>query len=193
MKRCIRALRFLLILMCVPVYAQEAAPNYVREAQDHAAQLQGELKKALQSAIKAGGFANAIDVCHEQAPKIAQSLGDETGWTIRRTSLKTRNPFNQPTQMERNVMNEFATRHQSGEPIAQIEWWRESRDEVAYMKVIPMMGVCTTCHGEQLDPSVQEAISKRYPEDKATGFRIGDIRGAFTMTKRKVNTDVVHH
>ena len=51
------------------------------------------------------------------------------------------------------------------------------------MKAIPTAPLCLQCHGEAIAPPVAEKITKLYPEDKATGFREGDIRGAFVVTK----------
>ena len=51
------------------------------------------------------------------------------------------------------------------------------------MKAIPTGGVCLACHGENLAQGVQETITTLYPNDKATGFKSGDIRGAFVVTK----------
>ena len=39
--------------------------------------------------------------------------------------------------------------------------------------------LCVTCHGESLAPDVQERLAERYPTDRATGYRVGDLRGVF--------------
>jgi len=48
--------------------------------------LKPELKKAMQE----GGPSHAISVCAETAPAIAQSLRDDSGWYVKRVSLKAR-------------------------------------------------------------------------------------------------------
>jgi hypothetical protein len=52
------------------------------------------------------------------------------------------------------------------------------------MKAIPTGGLCLACHGETIDPAVAGKIAELYPEDKATGFREGDLRGAFVVIDR---------
>ena len=47
------------------------------------------------------------------------------------------------------------------------------------MKAIPTGEVCLTCHGSNIKASLQIRINELYPDDKAYGFKIGDIRGAF--------------
>jgi hypothetical protein len=42
---------------------------------------------------------------------------------------------------------------------------------------------CLACHGEKLDAKVQGAIHALYPEDRAVGFRVGEVRGAFTLSR----------
>jgi hypothetical protein len=49
------------------------------------------------------------------------------------------------------------------------------------MKAIPTGKVCLTCHGSNIKLNLRTRINELYPEDKAYGFEIGDIRGAFTI------------
>jgi hypothetical protein len=39
--------------------------------------------------------------------------------------------------------------------------------------------MCLACHGESLEPAVAAKLAAAYPKDQATGFRAGDLRGAF--------------
>nr|VFK61436.1 MAG: Protein of unknown function (DUF3365) [Candidatus Kentron sp. UNK]VFK69117.1 MAG: Protein of unknown function (DUF3365) [Candidatus Kentron sp. UNK] len=50
-----------------------------------------------------------------------------------------------------------------------------------YMKAIPTLEVCTLCHGASLSPDVVTKLDELYPEDQARGFKVGDIRGAFSF------------
>ena len=51
-----------------------------------------------------------------------------------------------------------------------------------YMKAIPMGAVpCLTCHGAP-EPALNAEILRLYPQDRATGFAPGDLRGAFTVS-----------
>lgn len=52
------------------------------------------------------------------------------------------------------------------------------------MKAIGTEEVCLTCHGAAIAPAVLEKIQALYPDDKATGFGLGDIRGAFSVSAR---------
>jgi hypothetical protein len=41
--------------------------------------------------------------------------------------------------------------------------------------------LCLTCHGESLAPELAAAIARDYPGDAATGFKSGELRGAFRV------------
>ena len=47
---------------------------------------------AMQESVASQGPAGAITVCKELAPQLMKEKRDQTGWAIRRVSLKTRNP-----------------------------------------------------------------------------------------------------
>ena len=51
------------------------------------------------------------------------------------------------------------------------------------MKAIPAGAVCLTCHGNDIDPELKAQIDAFYPEDRATGFKLGALRGAFTISR----------
>jgi cytochrome c553 len=46
---------------------------------------------------------------------------------------------------------------------------------------IRLVALCATCHGDAttIPAPVQERLAALYPQDQATGFRDGDLRGWF--------------
>jgi hypothetical protein len=42
---------------------------------------------------------------------------------------------------------------------------------------------CLKCHGENIDPKITAKLDEIYPHDQARGYTVGQIRGAFTITK----------
>ncbi len=157
------------------------------EAQALIQQFASTLKTELVTAIKAGGPANAVEVCKEKAPAIAESLSQTSDWEIGRTSLKTRNPDNAPDAWETRILEQFESLKAAGNPIAEMSYAEvvetNGQKTYRYMKAIPTQEICLTCHGSDLDPKLAEAIDAAYPEDQARGYSAGDIRGAFTLTK----------
>lgn len=143
------------------------------------------LKEELLTAIGKGGPTRAVEVCHMRAPAIADEIADEKGWDIGRTSLKPRNPNNAPDAWEASVLSHFEDGKAHGQDPNQMEYYEiveeEGRDYFRYMKAIPTKSLCLTCHGQSIAPAVSAKIERLYPEDQATGFEVGDIRGAFTI------------
>jgi len=145
------------------------------------------LKADLKAAMKEGGPGNAIRVCKNKAPEIAADISEKEGWRVARTSLKLRNPNNKPDAWELKIMQEFEKRKAGGEEIKKLEFAEiittNGKKQFRYMKAIPTGKVCLQCHGSQIAPDVVAALKTIYPKDQATGFKQGDIRGAFTITQ----------
>ena len=158
-------------------------------ASRHAAQTFGTLlKDALQQAIQNGGPVNGIAVCHEKAGQIAADLGQKQEMLVGRTSLKLRNPANAPDNWELAVLKQFEARKAQSEPVDKLEFFAVIDDDQGkktfrYMKAIPTAGLCLSCHGENIDPTVDAKLKELYPNDKARGFKEGELRGAFTLSK----------
>jgi hypothetical protein len=171
-----------------------ASPVFANDTQDRAAasraaikELGAALQGELQSAIKAGGPLNAIKVCNTKAPKLAEETSAKQGWKVGRTSLKTRNPDNAPDAWETKVLQEFDRRKGAGEDTAKLEQFEvvteNGKKTFRYMKAIaiPENAPCVNCHGDKIEAKVQDKLKELYPKDQATGYKTGDLRGAFTV------------
>ncbi len=168
-------------------WAQDDVKQRTEAARAAAADFGKTLIAELQRAIAAGGPVNAIGVCQTVAPEIAAQKSSEWKMTIRRTSLKLRQPANAPDAWERRQLLRFAERRAAGEGPATIEIGeyaeKDGKRVFRYMKAIPTGELCLSCHGSGLAPEVAARLKALYPQDAATGFRIGDLRGAFTVTE----------
>lgn len=181
-------------LLSAIVVSLFSASTYAGDLEDRAAasrtavkefatSLQGELG----AAIKAGGAVNAIEVCSTKAPAIAADISKKQGWKVARTSLNPRTSKYAPDAWETKVLKEFEARKAKGENPAQMEYSEVIKDkkEFRYMKAIaiPADAPCLICHGDKIDPAVGAKLKTLYPQDRATGYKTGDIRGAFTITQ----------
>lgn len=154
------------------------------EAAALAAEFVGRLKPQLQQAMQAGGPVQAIDVCSEQAPLIADALSVESGWAVKRVSLQARNASRAlPDNWERPVLREFDRRQAAGEDPATISYSESTGTSFRYMQAQGVQGVCLVCHGETIAPEVQQALDQYYPDDTATGYKLGQVRGAISLSK----------
>jgi hypothetical protein len=146
--------------------------------------LGSSLKAQLQTAMADAGPVHAINVCQQQAPALARQISNDQSLTIRRVSLRPRNPEQGVAgDWERRVLEDFDRRRLAGEDVAAMEHSAVVDGELRYVKAIPTAAVCLGCHGSEISPQIQGALDERYPTDKATGFELGDVRGAFVVTR----------
>jgi hypothetical protein len=143
---------------------------------------------ALKGAMEAGGPAAAIGVCREQAPQIAAKLSRRSGAGVSRVSSRFRNPLNAPTAWQREALGELQAAmpavQQSGmlDPASLPEHFEvDGRGGARYLKAIAIAPLCLTCHGEVVADGVAKQLGDDYPFDRATGYRLGELRGAFSV------------
>lgn len=122
--------------------------------------------------MSSGGPAAAIEVCRRQAPKIAKEVGRQHGLSIGRTSFKLRNPDNQPPAWAKELVEQR---------IAEPTFLELENHSTGALLPIRLNAQCLACHGppEKLADDVKQQLAQRYPNDQATGFQDGDLRGWF--------------
>jgi len=159
----------------------------IEEAKGAVKALGSGLKNELMTAMKAGGPTAALDVCVTKAPALTAAVATEKKLDIGRVSLKNRNPKNAPNEWQTTVLNDFEARKLKGEKPDSLVYAKtvtiEGKQEFRFMKAIPTGGLCLTCHGETIAPEISKTLQGHYPADKAIGFKLGDLRGAFYVTK----------
>lgn len=183
----------LMLTMPVMVQAQNTEKQqFEQQAGAAIKELAGTLKSALTAAMKDGGPVEAVAVCHLIAPTLAAEISKKYGMDLGRTSLRVRNPANEADAWETGVLEQFQTRLDSGEAIQKLTFSEKVEAETGQqwrmMKAIPTDKVCLSCHGSKIAEPVQAVLDQFYPDDMATGFKLGDIRGAFTV-KKDIRTD----
>ena len=177
-----KSLLGMLFVMLMVTGALASDETLKEQARSSAKALGGALKQELQKSMKEGGPIAAIKVCNVKAPKIAAQISQTKGMRVRRTALRVRNPDNAPDAWETKQLETFISRLASGEPVGKLEAHIIEDGKFRYMKAIPTKGLCINCHGAKLSKQVHQTIKTLYPKDQATGFAVGDIRGAFTIT-----------
>lgn len=174
-----------LLTALMPTLVLAGSSGEQAQARAAAGEFAGALKAELTAAMQAGGPLEAIEVCHTRAPAIADAVSLDSGMKVSRVSLRNRNPGNAPTEWQAAVLRDFEARLAAGEAVDALSWQgiaqSEGPREYRFMKAIPTAPLCLACHGESIAPTVAEKIAELYPEDQATGYREGDIRGAFVV------------
>ena len=142
------------------------------------------LKSKLEVALKDGSTAEALKMCSTEAQKLT-TLNNKKKTTIKRISLKYRNPANKPTKQEELILESFEEKLLSGTNFNDLVFKQTitnyKEKTLTYIKAIPTKGVCLSCHGTIIDDKTLEQIKINYPDDRAIDFNLGEIRGAFVV------------
>src|SRR3990167_8789377 len=111
-----------LIAPFVVTLAHAAEDALLGEARKVAMSIPPKLLASLQEEINKSGPEGAIPVCKDMAPKMAGKVLQETGWKVKRVSLKVRNEARAiPDDWEKAALEDFDKRAASGESPAQLE------------------------------------------------------------------------
>ena len=171
-----------------PVAAQDTG-KLTDESRAFARDLAGRLGAELKKEISAGGPESAIKVCKSLAPAIAGEISTKTGWRVTRVSLKPRNAMlGTPDGWEQQVLGSFDDRAAKGEDPEKLEIAEiviePQGTYFRYMKALPVQPLCLNCHGTgAVSDGVRARLATEYPHDKATGYSVGQVRGAITIKR----------
>lgn len=159
-----------------------------KEAKVAIQSLGGTLKGETIKALKRGGPVNALSVYTTRAPAIAGSVSAENDLKVSRVSLKNRNPdAGKASAWQVKVLEDFESRKAAGEKSIALTYSEVvehgGQQEFRFMKAIPTDKSCLACHGANISSAVQKKLTTLYPQDKATGYKVGDLHGAFVVVK----------
>ncbi|UCS94765.1 DUF3365 domain-containing protein [Echinicola marina] len=146
---------------------------------------QEELMTKLLSTIEEKGVSEAIAFCNVEALPGLKKLSDDYGVKIRRVSHDYRNPEDQPGEMEEMLLQAYEYNEEND--IANTTNVQElpGGEVLLYTKAIKIPGkLCLNCHGAPGKDITEETLAKLnelYPEDKAKGHEVGDLRGMWSI------------
>ena len=131
-----------------------------------------ELSTRLLATMSNGGPAKAIEICSKLAPKLAKDVGEQHLVSIGRTAVRLRNANNIPPEWAEPLLADLSTK-----PI--FKEFEDGRTGALFPILLKVQ--CLTCHGpdDQIAPEIRAELARLYPNDKATGFQEGDLRGWF--------------
>lgn len=186
----------LLAIASCSSFAQDTAPQaiepgLIQSTRAVATQMLTELGQKLKAAVSTDGPLAAVSVCKEVAPSLASTLSAQHGLQITRVGTRVRNSkIGIPNAWQKEALAKFEERLQQGEKPADLEYWQVAKNssgqsELHYAKAIMVQPQCLACHGTVQDISapMAEKIKQEYPEDQATGYSVGKLRGAVVITR----------
>ena len=174
-------------LLAVTAFAADQTPQEIGDKV--AGRLFASLMTTLQKKIAADGPESAIAYCRLEALPLTAQIAEEfpSVKNVRRTALRVRNPANAPDATDRPVLEEWLASWNPAaapQPVVKKYHAADGTKELRYYRPVPVMALCLACHGsgEQIPDNVRAALQRDYPQDQATGFREGDLRGAIVVT-----------
>lgn len=156
--------------------------NYRKLGDSISLQAQQTLIKNLLGAIQKGGADYAVEFCNEKVIPLTDSLSKKYRVEIQRISAKNRNPKNVASLFDKKMLALF----ESTAVTSLKDTLIDTPNGYVYYKPIKIgMPTCLQCHGKpkvDINEATASTIHKKYHFDKATGYAIGDLRGAWKLT-----------
>lgn len=157
----------------------------LREARWLADELGDKIRGLLFQELQRGGPAGAVRVCSEVAQEMTREFNRRSGHHARRVSVRYRNPKNAPDDYEQQVLMRMEVENRQKHLAKEyVQVMKEQNVEVLrYMRPLIVAPVCLNCHGPKgsMAPEIKRMLAEKYPEDRATGFQEGDLRGAISV------------
>lgn len=144
--------------------------------------VQAALKANLVNAMKNGGPSNAVRFCNLEAMPLTNSYSEKYSTEVKRVSDKNRNPSNTPNAKELEVIGDFKRSLEVGQPLSP-KIAIDAEGKKNYYAPIFTGGVCLSCHGnpKNMQPELISTIDSLYPQDKAKGYAIDELRGIWSV------------
>ncbi|MCB2378624.1 DUF3365 domain-containing protein [Hymenobacter sp. BT635] len=134
-----------------------------------------ELHRLLALQLRAGGVAAALPYCRPEAYATTDTLARTLLATPRRLSARPRNAQNQAVLPDAELQPDTARLIK-----------RPTADVFVYQRPILLSDAqCLRCHGEvgkDIAAADYALIKKQYPQDQATGYRLGDAMGVWRVS-----------
>ena len=163
--------------------AQQAAA--IARGKAIAAETFSVLSSNLQSALASGGVSNALPFCSLAASPLTASVATRHSVTLRRITHQPRHPAARASASEVAVLDGFrAALTPGGSPPPPLATNLVAGQATFFAPIVISNPLCLNCHGEP-GKDISEAslalIRQHYPQDEATGFKLGDLRGAWRI------------
>lgn len=161
----------------IPAGKSEAIPDG-EILKNYAAEAQQLLGSQLKQKIAEGGPENALQFCNINAIPLTDSISKKYNVSIKRVSDKYRNPDNAVNPSELAVITTYKAMLASGKKPEGL-----LKDGYYYSPIVTN-AMCLQCHGtpgKELAEKTHQKIKSLYPDDKATGYGVDELRGIFSI------------
>jgi hypothetical protein len=186
---------FLCGLISISLFANSSKNNIEKipykiaqlEAKHAVHQMHILIKKGLLDEMHKGGLLGGAKFCAFKSEAVLKKLSKDLGEdiSIKRVSLRNRNPKSYPLKSEKAIVEALTMIEQSDAYLPkQITQVVGDGVYKIYMPATMSKRTCKKCHGAKnsIKPEVLSFLKEKYPDDKAYGFKAGEVRGAVVVT-----------
>ncbi len=141
---------------------------------------QQQLVSMLLTAMEDSGTTYAITYCNINVGGIYDSLEATFGVDVKRVSHRPRNPANNITPREQQLIDEYSV----SSKLSTLAIFDDGDHYTAYRPIRMSLLACSKCHGtpgEDIEEVTFITINMLYPDDKAIGFKYKDMRGLWRV------------
>jgi len=166
------------LLIAAPVSEEQT----IQKGSEVAATLIQKLGSELKNQMQISGAMGALHFCLQNAQVLTDEVSKESNTQVKRVSLKNRNPINSATLEEQTMMTKWEKLQASGQTLPMYKLTTNIQ-HTYYKPILINNEVCLKCHGDiAADSPLAKEIRISYPEDKAMGYKMGDLRGMIVVT-----------
>jgi hypothetical protein len=138
-----------------------------------------ELRRILSEKLQQGGVAAALPYCRPATLPRVDSVGKILQGSLSWVSSRPRNPAHQATLTPAELVPTDTTRRVA----------RLSAEEFTYQRPVVLNdALCLRCHGTvgpDIKPADYALIKRQYPQDQATGYKVGDAMGVWRVSLKR--------
>ena len=174
------------LLLAAPAVQPEdkEMTEVIKIGKESAKKLGQTLGKNMKAHMKSGGPLDALNFCLNEADTLTQSVNKTLDADVKakRVSMRSRSAANLPNESEKKVLESLETLQQAGVTLPKYLVQKVAPKEFKFYKPIVIdKGVCLKCHGNLEEGKLKSTIEARYPQDKAVGYKMNDLRGAIVV------------
>ena len=167
--------------------SEEAKPEVdteklrVEQTLKHFADFEKRVWGELLGRLEKDGTPAAIEVCRGVGAALDKEFSDLPGVRVRRIGTRLRNPAHRPDAWEQQVLDDWQMLMGQRLPLEVVT--EQTPGGLRIMRPILIhKRVCLRCHGaaNEILPATRARIREAYPDDKASDYEFGDLRGAFS-------------
>jgi len=141
------------------------------------------LSSNLQRAIAEGGIPYALQFCNVEAMPLTDSLSTAHNVMLKRASHRPRNPRNRADSLEMTTIKKYLQQINQQKELAP-QLYTQAQQIIYHAPIRINQPLCLNCHGQlgsDITQQTLDTLRQQYPEDEATGFAMGDLRGIWTI------------